>query len=162
MRPAPPGGTDPRAAAQALHQQQQLAAHAVASPSPYAPAHAARSPAHHPFAATRLAATASPATTAPHSSPALAANGHPPLPMTAQPPLKPELHTPARAVPAAPASPVAQARAQDRMATLLDINSILIKEVCDLQAQGKAGQVGPSPDGKSDGDKPQPSKEYVE
>jgi hypothetical protein len=59
-------------------------------------------------------------------------------------------------------SPVAQARNQDRVTTLLEINSILIKEVCELQTQGKAGQVGPSPEAKAEGDKPQPSKEYVE
>lgn len=85
--------------------------------------------------------------------------------MNIQTPLKsetPQVHTPVRQVPPSPVSPVAQARAQDRMATLLEINSILIKEVCDLQAQGKAGQVNPAPDGKPDGDKPQPSKEYVE
>lgn len=73
-----------------------------------------------------------------------------------------QVQTPVKAVPPSPMSPVAQARNADRMATLLEINSILIKEVCDLQAQGKAGQVAPSPDGKTDGDKPQPSKEYVE
>jgi hypothetical protein len=65
-------------------------------------------------------------------------------------------------VPPSPVSPVNQARSADRVATLLDINSILIKEVCELQVQGKAGQVGPTPEGKPEGDKPQPSKEYVE
>jgi hypothetical protein len=48
------------------------------------------------------------------------------------------------------------------VAALLEINSILIKEVCDLQTQGKAGQVGPPPEGKTEAEKPQPSKEYVE
>jgi hypothetical protein len=78
-----------------------------------------------------------------------------PEPPQAQTPIKP-------AMPPSPVSPVAQARNQDRVTTLLEINSILIKEVCDLQNQGKAGQVGQAADGKTEGDKPQPSKEYVE
>jgi hypothetical protein len=84
-------------------------------------------------------------------------------PMSQQ--IKPEpaqAQTPVKAVPPSPVSPVAQARNQDRVTTLLEINSLLIKEVCDLQSQGKAGQVGQPADGKPEGDKPQPSKEYVE
>jgi hypothetical protein len=82
------------------------------------------------------------------------------LPVRAEPP---QAQTPVKAaVPPSPISPVAQGRSQDRVATLLEINSILIKEVCDLQAQGKAGQVGPPPEGKTEAEKPQPSKEYVE
>ena len=81
------------------------------------------------------------------------------LPVKAEPP---QVHTPVKQVPPSPVSPVNQARSADRVATLLDINSILIKEVCELQVQGKAGQVGPTPEGKPEGDKPQPSKEYVE
>jgi hypothetical protein len=86
-------------------------------------------------------------------------------PMHLQLPVKAEplqAQTPIKAVPPSPVSPVSQARSQDRVATLLEINSILIKEVCDLQVQGKAGQVGPPQEGKTEGDKPQPSKEYVE
>ncbi len=75
---------------------------------------------------------------------------------------QPQIQTPVKAVPPSPISPVAQARNQDRGTTLLEINSILIKEVCELQAQGKTGQVAPSPDGKTEGEKTQPSKEYVE
>jgi hypothetical protein len=83
------------------------------------------------------------------------------LPVKAEPP---PVQTPVKQVPPSPlpVSPVNQARSQDRVATLLDINSILIKEVCELQVQGKAGQVGTTPEGKPEGDKPQPSKEYVE
>ena len=132
------------------------------------------SPAHQQFVQNRQ--TASPAnnhagqqqyaTPQPHQSPSstLPSNGQQ-QPMNQQVPVKSEpaqVQTPVKPVPLSPVSPVAQARNADRMATLLEINSILIKEVCDLQAQGKAGQVGPSPDGKADGDKPQPSKEYVE
>jgi len=79
--------------------------------------------------------------------------------------IKPEpsqAQTPVKAVPPSPVSPVAHARSQDRVTTLLEINSLLIKEVCELQSQGKAGQVGQPTDGKPEGDKPQPSKEYVE
>ncbi|KAF2853801.1 hypothetical protein T440DRAFT_465558 [Plenodomus tracheiphilus IPT5] len=136
------------------------------------------SPAHQHFAQNRQ--TASPAsnsgqqpyaTPQPHqSSGTLPSNGQQPQQllqhsMSIQTPVKsepPQVHTPIKQVTPSPVSPIAQARAQDRMATLLEINSILIKEVCDLQAQGKAGQVGPTPDGKTEGDKPQPSKEYVE
>ncbi|KAL6710531.1 hypothetical protein ACN47E_008579 [Coniothyrium glycines] len=160
-------------------QQQQLASQ---SPSPYtsAPyAQAMMSPAHPQFTQNRQ--TGSPAnntggqpyaTPQPQQSPStLPSNGqhHPPHPqqqlMAQQPPVKADpaqVHTPVKAVPPSPVTPIAQARNADRMATLLEINSILIKEVCDLQAQGKAGQVGQPADGKSEGDKPQPSKEYVD
>jgi hypothetical protein len=130
------------------------------------------SPAHQQFAQNRQ--TASPAASAsgqpyatpqPQQSPgALLSNGLQ-QPMNLQLPVKaepPQVHTPVKTVPPSPVSPVNQARSQDRVATLLEINSILIKEVCDLQVQGKAGQVGPPPEGKTEGDKPQPSKEYVE
>ncbi|KAH9861775.1 hypothetical protein J1614_011528 [Plenodomus biglobosus] len=185
MQPGMP--QNPRAAAAALHQQQQLAQQQqqqqqqAGGPYSSAPSQfngqAIMSPAHQHFAQNRQ--TASPAsnsgqqpfaTPQPQQSPrTLPSNGqhqhqhqHS---MNAQAPIKsetPQVHTPVKQVTPSPVSPVAQARAQDRMATLLEINSILIKEVCDLQVQGKAGQVGPTPDGKPDGDKPQPSKEYVE
>jgi len=132
------------------------------------------SPAHQQFAQNRQ--TASPAsatgqqpfatpTPQPQQSPgAMQSNGHH-QPMNLQLPVKsepPQLQTPIKQVPPSPVSPVHQARAQDRVATLLDINSILIREVCDLQAQGKAGPVGPTPEAKPEADKAQPSKEYVE
>jgi hypothetical protein len=129
------------------------------------------SPAHQQFAQNRQ--TASPASTSgqpyatpqPQQSPsALVSNGQQ-QPMHLQLPVKAEplqVQTPLKAVPPSPVSPVSQARSQDRVTTLLEINSILIKEVCDLQVQGKAGQVGPPQEGKTEGDKPQPSKEYVE
>lgn len=101
----------------------------------------------------------------PQPSPgSLPTNGHQ-TPMNLQLPIKsepPQLQTPVKAVPPSPMSPSNPARSQDRVATLLEINSILIKEVCDLQAQGKAGHVGPTPEGKPEGEKAQPSKEYVE
>ncbi|PZD36133.1 PAT1 multi-domain protein [Pyrenophora tritici-repentis] len=83
----------------------------------------------------------------------------PALPVKPDPP---QLQTPIKQVPRSPVSPVHHARAQDRVATLLDINSILIREVCDLQAQGKAGPIAPTPEQKSEADKAQPSKEYVD
>ncbi|KAA8627208.1 TolA Membrane protein [Pyrenophora tritici-repentis] len=92
-------------------------------------------------------------------------NGHHHQPMNLQLPVKPDppqLQTPIKQVPRSPVSPVHHARAQDRVATLLDINSILIREVCDLQAQGKAGPIAPTPEQKSEADKAQPSKEYVD
>ncbi|KAF2477874.1 uncharacterized protein BDR25DRAFT_250209 [Lindgomyces ingoldianus] len=104
-------------------------------------------------------------------SPSLAGpNHHSPM-ATATPTSQPQMsqpmqtHTPVRAVPQSPVSPVAQAREKERMTTLLEINNLLIKEVVDLQSQGKAGHIGqqpPTQDGKPDGDKQQPSKEYVE
>lgn len=157
----------------ALQQQHQLA-----SPSPYTSApysQTLQSPAHPQFTQNRQ--TASPASTTgqpyatpqPQQSPStLPSNGQQhqqQQPMNVQLPLKqdpPQVQTPVKAVPPSPVSPVAQARTQDRVATLLEINSILIKEVCDLQAQGKAGQVGQTPDGKNEGEKPQTSKEYLD
>jgi hypothetical protein len=101
-----------------------------------------------------------------HSPSALPSNGQqqhqPPTPMSQVKPEPPQAQTPVKTVPPSPVSPVAQARSQDRVATLLEINSLLIKEVCDLQSQGKAGQVGQTAEGKPEGDKQQPSKEYVE
>lgn len=131
------------------------------------------SPVHQQFAPSRQ--TASPAsnsgqqqpygTPQPQPSPGtLASNGqhiNPQGPVKSEPP-QPQVHTPVKQTTPSPVSPATHARAQDRMATLLEINSILIKEVCDLQAQGKAGQVGAAPDAKAEGDKPAPSKEYVE
>jgi|TARA_R110002003_G_scaffold433_12_gene19796 hypothetical protein len=136
------------------------------STAPYA--QALPSPAHQQFAQNRQ--TASPSSTsgqpyaAPqtqHSPTTLPSNGQQ-QPMSHIKPEPPQAHTPVKAVPPSPVSPVAQARNQDRVTTLLEINSILIREVCDLQSQGKAGQVGQSADGKPEGDKPQPAKEYVE
>jgi len=57
-------------------------------------------------------------------------------------------------------------RDKERMALLLEINTHLLKEVCDLQAQGKAGHVGGPPqkeDGKpGEGENKQGSKEFIE
>jgi hypothetical protein len=152
------------------------------STAPYS--QALPSPAHQQFAQNRQ--TASPSSTTPYATPhmqhpqhpqhqqqhqhqhspsALPSNGQqqpPPTPMSQSKPETPQAQTPVKAVPPSPVSPVAQARSQDRVATLLEINSLLIKEVCELQAQGKAGQVGQAAEGKPEGDKPQPSKEYVE
>ncbi|EMD66510.1 hypothetical protein COCSADRAFT_35021 [Bipolaris sorokiniana ND90Pr] len=166
-----------RAALQPQPQQQpQQQQHQLSSPSPYSSAPFAQpmpSPAHQQqFAQNRQ--TASPASVTgqppfaipqPQPSPgSLPTNGHQ-TPMNLQLPIKsepPQLQTPVKAVPPSPMSPSNPARSQDRVATLLEINSILIKEVCDLQAQGKAGHVGPTPEGKPEGEKAQPSKEYVD
>ncbi|KAI4676094.1 uncharacterized protein J4E84_009711 [Alternaria hordeiaustralica] len=167
-----------RAAMQQAQQQQQQAQqqqHQLSSPSPYSNAPYAQtmpSPAHHQFAQNRQ--TASPASTtgqAPYPTPqpqpspsSMQTNGQQ-TPMNLQLPVKaepPQVQTPVKQVPPSPVSPANPARNADRVATLLDINSILIKEVCELQTQGKAGQVGPTPEGKPEGDKPQPSKEYVD
>jgi hypothetical protein len=151
-----------------MQQQQQQQQYSTA---PYS--QALPSPAHQQFAQNRQ--TASPASNVgqPYATPHLQhpqhlqqqspvpSNGHQ-QPMAQIKPEPPQAQTPVKTVPPSPVSPVAQARNQDRVATLLEINSILIKEVCDLQSQGKAGQVGQSADGKPESDKSQPSKEYVE
>lgn len=130
------------------------------------------SPAHQQFAANRQ--TASPASNpgGPYATPQhMSAHQQSPMSngqqqqhaMSQQPKHEPpQAQTPVKTVPPSPTSPVAHARNQDRVATLLEINSLLIKEVCELQSQGKAGQVGQTADGKPEGDKQQPSKEYVE
>lgn len=167
-------GAMQQARAAALQQQQQQQQQQLSSPSPYSSApfsQTLQSPAHQQFTQNRQ--TASPAsnsgqpyaTPQPQQSPGTLASNGQQQPMNTQAPPKsepPQAQTPVKAVPPSPVSPVAQARNQDRVSTLLEINSILIKEVCDLQTQGKAGQVGPSPDGKTEGEKPQPSKEYVD
>ncbi|EOA84931.1 uncharacterized protein SETTUDRAFT_117339 [Exserohilum turcica Et28A] len=148
--------------------------HQLSSPSPYSTAPFAQpmpSPAHQQFAQNRQ--TASPAsvtgqppfaTPQPQPSPSsLPSNGQH-TPMNLQLPVKsdpPQVHTPVKPVPPSPMSPVTPARTQDRVATLLEINSILIKDVCDLQAQGKSGHVGATPDRKPEGEKAQPSKDYM-
>ena len=161
-----------RHGAAAMQQQQQPHQHQQQySAAPYSQAQP--SPAHHQFAQNRQ--TASPASNLgqPYATPHLQhpqhlqqhspvpSNGHH-QPMAQTKPEPPQAQTPVKTVPPSPVSPVAQARNQDRVATLLEINSILIKEVCDLQSQGKAGQVGQAADGKPESDKSQPSKEYVE
>ncbi|KAF2134533.1 hypothetical protein P153DRAFT_279149, partial [Dothidotthia symphoricarpi CBS 119687] len=145
---------------QQQQQQQQLSPY---SSAPYN--QTLSSPAHQHFAQNR--STASPASAsgqlyAPpqqqQQSPSttLASNGQ--QQMTMQPAIKSEtVQTPVKAVPPSPVTPVAQARSDERMATLLEINSLLIKEACELQGQGKAGQIGPPEENK-----PPPSKEYVE
>lgn len=162
-----------RHGAAALQQQQQQQQQQSYSQAPYS--QALPSPAHHQFAQSRQTASPSSApgqqpyapSQAQQQSPStLPSNGQQPQQQPNMSQIKPEpaqaQTTPVKAMPQSPVTPVAQARSQDRIATLLDINSILIKEVCDLQGQGKAGQVGQTTDGKPEGDKPQPSKEYVE
>lgn len=68
-----------------------------------------------------------------------------------------QAQTPIKAVPQSPVSPVTPAKAHERVAILLEINSILINEATTLQTQGKGGQIGAPEEGK-----PQPSKEYIE
>ncbi|KAF2659510.1 hypothetical protein K491DRAFT_712543 [Lophiostoma macrostomum CBS 122681] len=161
------------------HQQQQQ--HQL-SPSPYSTAPFAQpiaSPAHPQFVQNRQ--TASPASATNHGSP----YAHPPtaqqspslvpsstqqLPMSQPPAQSPvvqstKVETPVKAQqPPSPASPVALAREQERMTTLFEINTLLLKEVVDLQSQGKGGQPGAPPggqDAKAD-NKPTSSKEYID
>lgn len=156
--------TDAREAAQ-LQQQQQ---HNPYSSAPYS--QTLPSPAHQQFAQNRQ--TASPAlsnqgqpyaTPQPQQSPST-------LPLTngQQQPMNLNLpsqvksdpaqaQTPVKAVPQSPVSPVTPAKAHERVAVLLEINSILINEATTLQTQGKGGQIGAPEEGKQ-----QPSKEYIE
>jgi hypothetical protein len=67
----------------------------------------------------------------------------------------------AKAEPPSPLSPVAQAREKDRMTTLLEINNLIIQEVVELQSQGRAGHIGPTPP-EADKQQQPPAKEYVE
>ncbi|RAK77882.1 uncharacterized protein BO72DRAFT_98310 [Aspergillus fijiensis CBS 313.89] len=75
--------------------------------------------------------------------------------------------------PSAPQSPAAAAREKARVTVLLDINSMLLQEVINLQAAGKAGtaptpqgsqESNPSPTSEQTPDKSnqRPSPEYVE
>lgn len=68
-----------------------------------------------------------------------------------------QAQTPIKAMPQSPVSPVTPAKAHERAAVLLEINSILIGEATALQSQGKGGQIAAPEEGK-----PQPSKEYIE
>jgi hypothetical protein len=81
-------------------------------------------------------------------------------PATAQPLAA---QTPGKALPPSPVSPVSQAHEKQRIDTLLEINQLLIQQVMELYEQGKAGHIGPVPDTKQEGEKPQqPSTEYRE
>ncbi|PVI07509.1 hypothetical protein DM02DRAFT_609025 [Periconia macrospinosa] len=72
------------------------------------------------------------------------------------------VQTPVKPVPQSPVSPGSQAREKQRIDVLLEINQILIQEVVELHAQGKAGQIGSTPDVKPEGEKQQSSLEYRE
>ena len=109
------------------------------------------SPAHQQFAQNRQTASPAANTGSPYATPqmqqqphqlhqhqqqqhqhqqspgALASNGQQ-QPMSQSKPEPAQAQTPVKAVPPSPVSPVAQARNQDRVATLLEINSLLIKE----------------------------------
>ncbi|PSN64421.1 hypothetical protein BS50DRAFT_636603 [Corynespora cassiicola Philippines] len=165
-----------RAAALQQQQHQQQQQH-LSSPSPYSSAPFQQglvSPAHQQFVQNRQTASPSSAGNTAYATPQPQPQRSPSLvPSNSQTPMNPpanqpqaqqpaQVQTPVKAVPQSPVSPVAQAREKERMTTLLEINNLLIKEVVDLQSQGKAGHIGPSPDGKSEGDKQQPSKEFVE
>ncbi|KAF1916223.1 hypothetical protein BDU57DRAFT_556484 [Ampelomyces quisqualis] len=174
-----PGGVDmmPQPMQPGAGGMQRAAMQQAYSTAPYS--QALPSPAHQQFAQNRQ--TASPAATSgsPYATPhmqqhppppplhqqspgALPPSGHQQQPMGQTKAEPAQAQTPVKPVPPSPVSPAAHARNQDRVATLLEINSLLIKEVCDLQSQGKAGQVGPAPDAKPEADKPQPSKEYLD
>ncbi|KAF2735407.1 hypothetical protein EJ04DRAFT_435054 [Polyplosphaeria fusca] len=172
------------------HQQHQQLPHQnqhLASPSPYSNppfSQALSSPAHQHFAQNRQ--TASPSNAANHvppyanpqaqhhlqqqhqQSPTVPSNSQPAMaaaavsqPQTSQ---AMQAQTPTKPVPQSPVSPAAQARESERYTTLLDINNLLIKELMNLNGQGKAGPIGPTPqDSKPDGEKPQQAtKEYME
>ena len=86
-------------------------------------------------------------------------------PPTSQPAMSQPMasQTPVKALPQSPVSPVTQAREKQRIDTLLEINQVLIQQVLELYEQGKAGSIGPAPDTKQEGEKPQqPSPEYRE
>lgn len=74
-----------------------------------------------------------------------------------------QAHTPVKQLPQSPVSPVAAAREKQRIDTLLDINQLLIQQVMELHAQGKAGHIGSAPEAKPESEKQQqPSPEYRE
>lgn len=83
--------------------------------------------------------------------------------MQVQTPVKAEVKSEMKAEPRSPApvSPVSQAREKERITTLLEINTLLLKEVVDLQTQGKGGHIGPVPPSQ-DGEQKQASKEFSE
>ncbi|KAF2106279.1 hypothetical protein BDV96DRAFT_508133, partial [Lophiotrema nucula] len=159
-------------------QQQQH----LQSPSPYANtsfSQSLASPAHQQFAQNRQNISPSSANSTvpsyatpqnPQPSPGLVPSHNQQQSMAA-PAIKPEpssqsmqVQTPVKAVPQSPVSPTAQARDQERMTTLLEINTLLIREAVGLQKEGKAGQIGQAPaqDGKPEGEKQTPTKEYLE
>ncbi|KAJ4383542.1 hypothetical protein N0V86_001595 [Didymella sp. IMI 355093] len=158
---------DVRGAAQ-LQQQQQQQQHNPYSSAPYS--QTLPSPAHQQFAQNRQ--TASPAlsnqgqpyaTPQPQQSPTTlpSSNGQQqPMNLNLPSQVKSEpaqAQTPVKAVPPSPVSPVTPAKAHERVAVLLEINSILITEATTLQSQGKGGQIAAPEEGK-----PQPSKEYID
>ncbi|KAL1595167.1 hypothetical protein SLS60_009855 [Paraconiothyrium brasiliense] len=165
-----------QARAAALQQQQQQQQHAQqgqASPYSSAPfAQTLASPAHQQFVQNRQ--TASPATSqhtnnaSPYATPQQTQSPSVPAtqgmnPPTSQPATSQPMaaQTPVKALPQSPVSPVAQAREKQRIDTLLEINQVLIQQVMELYEQGKAGHIGPAPDAKQEGEKPQqPSPEY--
>ncbi|KAF3035389.1 hypothetical protein E8E11_004559 [Didymella keratinophila] len=147
-------------------QQQQQ--HNPYSSAPYS--QTLPSPAHQQFAQNRQ--TASPAlsnqgqpyaTPQPQQSPTTlpSSNGQQqPMSLNLPSQVKSEpaqAQTPVKAVPQSPVSPVTPAKAHERVAVLLEINSILINEATTLQGQGKGGQIAAPEEGKQ-----QPSKEYID
>lgn len=153
----------------APHSLHVLTRHGAGALQQPAYAHALPSPAQQHFAQNRQIASPSAISGQPYATPqappsqgTLPSNGQQQQPMNQPRPEAPQVQTPVKPIPHSPVSPVAQARNQDRVTTLLEINSILIREVCELQSQGKAGQVGPPAEGQPEGDKPQASKEFVE
>ncbi|PYH46956.1 uncharacterized protein BP01DRAFT_316104, partial [Aspergillus saccharolyticus JOP 1030-1] len=94
---------------------------------------------------------------------------------TQQPKPTPQPNLAPTSSPSAPQSPAAVAREKARVSVLLDINSMLLQEVINLQAAGKAGgspaqqgsqEPNPSPTSEQTPDKSshsqRPSPEYVE
>ncbi|KKK19510.1 hypothetical protein P175DRAFT_0444324 [Aspergillus ochraceoroseus IBT 24754] len=78
------------------------------------------------------------------------------VPAQHKPPIQqPASHTPVQAV----QSPAAAAREKDRVSVLLDINSLLLQEVINLQSAGKAG--GPPVPQASQESHPSPASDLV-
>jgi hypothetical protein len=67
--------------------------------------------------------------------------------------------------PATPVSPQVLAREQERVAHLLTLNSLLLKEIISLQSQGKSGPPGQAMPQKEEdlvGKTNMPAKEFLE
>jgi hypothetical protein len=71
---------------------------------------------------------------------------------------------PVKAQPPSPLSPSALAREKERVSTILEINTLLLKETLALFDQGKGGAIGQQPpqDGKPEAERQKPSPEYDE
>ncbi|GKZ33631.1 hypothetical protein AbraIFM66950_003655 [Aspergillus brasiliensis] len=133
-----------------------------------------------PVPATSMSQYLPPQATATSTLPATTAQSFPPnmasAPATNMMPAQqqragPQQHPLPSSAQPAPQSPATAAREKARVSTLLDINSMLLQEVMNLQAAGKAGapsqgaqESNPAPGSDQTSDKPtqRPSTEYFE